>query len=385
MASEALVSRSKRRSLLDLTAALALSCLLLVSVGALPASAVTGAVTPDSIITTIAGTGVAGYMDDVSPTSASLYQPRDTAVGPDGSLYIADTFNNRVRRITPGGEVITTFAGTGATGFNGDGIQAVEATITWPHDVTVDQEKGDVYIADSNNNRIRKVTADGVITTVAGTGRPGFSGDGGSATAAKLNLPKSVALYNGSLYIADGKNNRIRVVDPSGSIRTVAGTGVPTFTGDGIAILNALNLPQRLALDGVGNLYVADTLNNRIRRISPVGIMDTIAGTGAPSFSGDGHYAVDAELKAPRGIAVTQDGTVVYFSDTENNRVRQIDMVTGIITTLSGNSRRSYTGDGGPAGAASLYNPRGLTLDGQGRLILADKGHSVIRVITPSP
>jgi DNA-binding beta-propeller fold protein YncE len=347
--------------------------------------AIANALDPSSIITTVAGTGVAGYSGDGSDAAtAQLNQPRDSDVGPDGSIYIVDTFNNAIRKITPDG-IISTLAGTGAGGYGGDDGPATEALLHFPHDVAVDQLTNDVYIADSNNKRIRKVSPDGIITTVAGNGLTGPAGDGHLATAARLNLPKSVALYNNGLYIADSQNHKIRMVDlTTGIISTVAGTGVKGFSGDGGPALEAMiNLPQRLTLDPFGNIYFTDTLNNRIRKIDTTGTITTLAGTGEPGFSGDGGLAVDAQIKAPRGIAVSPDASIVYFSDTENNRVRQIDSVTGIITTVAGNTKRTYKGDGGPAVSASLYNPRGLTLDTTGRLLIADKGHNVLRAIAP--
>lgn len=343
------------------------------------------AVDSDSIITTLAGTGSPGFAGDGGAAErAQLDRPRDTDVGPDGSVYIADTFNNVIRRIKPNG-IITTFAGTGVAGAGGDGGPATSAMLHWPHDVTVDHATGDVYIADSNNDLVRKVDADGIITTVAGNGRAGLAGDGGLATSARLNKPKSVALWGSSLYIADGLNDAIREVDLStGIITRFAGTGVAGYSGDGGPATEAmLNVPQRLTVGPRGAVYIADSLNHRIRRIGGDGVIVTIAGTGQPGFSGDGGAAVLARIKGPKGIAISPTARYVYFSDSENNRVRRIDRRTGEIATVAGTGSNAMTGDGGPAGLAGLHNPRGLTLDVQGRLLISDKGHNQIRVIWP--
>jgi DNA-binding beta-propeller fold protein YncE len=362
-------------------------CVVTVSAGLLMgAQPAVAALDTSSVISTVAGTGTPGASGDGGlATQAQLDRPRDADVGPDGSIYIADTFNHAIRRVAPDG-TITRFAGTGVAGYGGDDGPATSAMLTWPHDVSVDQLTGDVYIADSNNNRVRKVDTAGTITTVAGNGRVGLAGDGRLATTARLNKPKSVAVGNGRLYIADGLNDAIRVVDLStGIITRFAGTGVAGFSGDGGPATEAmLHLPQRIAIGPRGGLYVADSLNNRIRKISVNGVINTIAGTGEPGFSGDGGDALLAQIKGPKGIVVNPYASVVYFTDSENNRVRQIDTRTGVISTIAGKAGKGFSGDGGPAGDAFLSNPRGLALDPWGRLLVADKGNSAIRVIDPA-
>jgi NHL repeat len=346
-------------------------------------SVAAAAVGPASVVTTLAGNGQARAGGDGGPaTAASLNQPRGRpAVGPDGSIYIADTFNNRIRRIAPNG-VISTVAGTGAKGFSGDGGPAVNARLSWPHDVAVDGA-GNVYIADAANHRIRRVTADGVIRTVGGTGSAGFNGDGIAATAARLNRPKALVLAGSQLWFSDGDNNRIRRVDlSSGIISTVAGTGVAGFSGDGGPALRArIRAPRAIDRDPQGNLYFADSRNNRIRRVGPDGIIRTVAGTGVAGFGGDGGQATRARLSTPRGLTVV-DG-ILYIADSDNSRVRRVDLATGIITTLVGNGVRRYAGDGGPALQASLYNPRGVAIDARGRLLIADTLNNRIRAVGP--
>lgn len=341
-----------------------------------------GAVTGSSTIDTLAGNGTPGYGGDGGPAGQSLLNaPRDSAMGPDGSIYVADTYNNRIRRIAPDG-TISTVAGTGSATYNGDGIPATRASLSWPHDVTVDSA-GVVYVADSAHHRIRRIGLDGVITTIAGTGTAGSTGEGGPATKARLQNPKTVALYGGALYTA-GFDNKVRRIDlTTGVITTVAGTGAAGYSGDGGPATRAqLSAPQRLQIDSRGNLYVADTQNSVIRRVdAATGIIRTVAGVGGVTGkSGDGGPATRALLNHPRGLALDGDG-ILYVADSDNHRVRVLDLAAGTIDLVAGTSS-GYFGDGGPASAARLRQPRGLTVTPAGDLLVAEAGNSVLRVVT---
>ena len=334
------------------------------------------------IIMTIAGNGVAGYSGDGGvATAASLYFPVGVAIDSAGILYIGDRLNARVREVDVAG-IITTVAGNGSTTFSGDGGPATEATLADPHDVAVDGA-GNQYIADTVNHRIRRVSPAGIITTVAGNGVQGSGGDGGVATMASLSNPWGVTVdASGNLYIADRNNHRIRRVDTAGIITTVAGSGSLGFGGDGgVATSAMLNFPNSVAVDGSGNLYIADTGNRRIRKVDTAGIITTVAGNGAAVFSGDGGPATAAGIWDPTGVAVDGAGNL-YIADTNNNRIRKVD-TAGIITTVAGNGTSAFAGDGGAATAASLSYPSGITVDGSGILYITDRlNHRIRRVDT---
>ena len=318
------------------------------------------------IITTIAGTGTAGYSGDNGPAAgARLNNPFGLALDSDGNLYIADTGNNVIREISAG--VITTVAGNGTRGFGGDNGPATTALLSSPKSVAVDAA-ANLYIADTGNNRIRSVSA-GVIGTVAGTGVLGYTGDNGPAVSAQLNVPNGIALdAAGNLYIADYNNNRVRKV-AAGVISTVAGKGTPGFSGDGgLATQAQLNLPYVVTVDPTGNLYIADFGNNRIRIIAANGVIYTAAGNGTAGFSGDNGSPLSAQLHFPSGIAFDTAGNL-YFADYENNRVREIS--SGIITTVAG--------DGTPA---QLNQPSAVAFDSAGNLYIADTGNNRIRKVT---
>jgi sugar lactone lactonase YvrE len=334
---------------------------------------------PNGLITTVAGNGTAGFAGDGgAATSASLDNPAAVACDTVGNLYIADYVNNRIRKVAPNG-IITTVAGGGGSGL-GDGAVATKATLFGPSGVALDAA-GNLYIADLENSRIRRVATNGIISTVAGNGVNTFAGDGGPAVKASLYFPAGVALdAMGNLYVADQDNGRIRRVAANGSITTVAGNGVKTYAGDGgAATLAGLFYPAGVTLDPAGNLYVADRGNNRIRRVDTNDAITTVAGKSAANFTGDGGAATNASLDYPLGTALDAYGNL-FIADGENNRIRQV-APNGIITTLAGNGAAVYVGDGGPATNASLSNPVGVALDVSGNLYVADKGNECIRKV----
>lgn len=276
------------------------------------------------LISTIAGTGTASFSGDGGPaTSATLNNPKGLAVDSAGNVYIADGGNQRIRKITASTGVISTIAGTGTAGFSGDGGSATAAQINWPYGMAIDSS-GVLYFADSNNHRVRKISG-GVISTVAGSGSAGFSGDGASATAAKLNFPRAVALAGSSFYIADTNNYRIRLVS-GGLISTVAGNGVDGYGGDGGSpTLASLNDPHGLAIDDFGHVIIGDTGNNRIRMIID-GTIDTVVGTGAASSTGNDveNGAAKATVNTPYGVAVSAEGDLL-ITETTGATVRRVE------------------------------------------------------------
>jgi hypothetical protein len=316
---------------------------------------------------------------------AGVYFPTSAAVDSAGSLYITEGYSARVRKVTPAG--VTTFvAGTGTPGFGGDGGPAATAQLQNPFDIAVDAT-GNLYIADAGNSRIRKVTASGAISTVAGNGTSGFSGDGGQATSAQLNNPRGIALdAAGNLYIADTGNARIRKVTATGSISTVAGTsngspGNPGNTGDGGPATEArLRSPYGVAVDATGNLYFAEMSASRIRKIDANGVITTVAGNGTRGFSGDGGLATAAQLNSPLGVALDTAGNL-YISDAVAARIRLV-APDGKISTLAGTGIHGSTGDGGPASSAQLDSPLRAAVGPSSSLYVVDPGAQRIRVIS---
>src|SRR2546425_416789 len=331
------------------------------------------------LISTIAGNGTSGFSGDGGLATAASFDAWSLAVDVSGNLYITDPRNNRVRKVNTAG-IISTVAGDGGDIFGGDGGPAT-ATSVVPIDIFVDPG-GNLYLADASY-RVRKVNGDGIITTIACNGTSGFTGDGGPATAASC-VPYRVARDSaGNLYVADGSSRRIRKVSAAGIITTVAGRGTGQSSGDGgPATLAELIQPLGVAVDPAGNVYIADEGSNRIRKVNTAGIISTIAGNDTQGFSEDGGPATSASLNDPRGVAVDPTGNV-YITDRGNNRIRKVN-TEGIISTIAGNGKQGFSGDGGPATSASLNKPREVAVDLAGNVYISDAGNFRIRKVNPA-
>ncbi len=330
-------------------------------------------------IKSVAGNGTPAFFGDGgAATFAALNLMKGVAIDFSGNMYIADTGNFRVREVNTTG-MISTVAGTGANAFSGDGGPAASAALSDVLAVAVDPS-GNLYIADASNRRIRKVTPGKVISTIAGTGTQGYTGDGGPAINAELGRPVALMLDpSGNLYYVDSVNAVVRKISTSGTITTVIGNGVTGYSGDGgQATAAKLAFPLGIAMDGSGNIYVADANNNVVRKVTPAGIISTFAGNGAGKYSGDGGPATSASLNIPSDVAVDGAGNV-YIADAGNNRVRKVS--GGTITTVAGTDTNGYAGDGGPASSATLNYPWGLTTDPEGNVYIADRVNNRVRMI----
>lgn len=319
-------------------------------------------------INTVAGYGTAGYSGDGGlATAADLKNPGHLAIDTVGNIYIADQPNCRIRKVTASTGIITTVAGGNGCGFWGDGEAATSAMLNYPNGVAVDAA-GNVYIADQSQ-RVRKVTAStGIISTIAGNGTAGFSGDGGAATSAKLNNPSSVAVDTvGNIYIADTANSVIRKV--------TASTGIISTIASG-------QYPADVAVDTIGNIYYADTFNHRIFKMASNGSSGLVVGNGTYGYSGDGGLATSAELSDPFGVAVDAVGNI-YISDNNNQRIRKVTASTGTISTIAGNGTTGFSGDGGLATGAELQTPIGVVVDSLGYVYFSDSDNNRIRAINP--
>jgi uncharacterized protein (TIGR03437 family) len=334
-------------------------------------------------ISTVAGNGTS-FDNGVSATGLLLFQPTGVNVASDGSLMISDSGSDVVRRVRSDG-LSFTVAGNGGHGYGGDGGLATSAEFSTPSNVAFDSV-GNLYIADTDNHVIREVDTTGVVTTVAGNGTPGYNGDTIPATQASLNRPTSIAIDTaGIMYIADSGNHKIRRVS-GGVITTIAGTGQPSFFGENVAASTAaLNNPSSLAFDANGNLLIADTLNNCVRRISlPAMIITTVAGRGQVSgTAADGGNARTASLGLVLGVAGDAAGNV-YFTDITTNLVRKVS-ATNVISTIAGNGKPGFSGDGGSATQASLNLPFQVAVDNAGDVFIADYGNDRVRVVSASP
>jgi sugar lactone lactonase YvrE len=336
------------------------------------------------IITTVAGSAVAGYSGDGEPaTMATILGPSGVVADKHNNLYIADNDNNRIRRVDAITGIITTIAGNGSYGFAGDGGPAISASLKAPTGIAIDAT-GNLYIADYYNCRIRKVDiATGFITTIAGNGSVGYSGDGGPAVSATIWLPTGVAVDgSNNVYIADLANSRVRKVDAiTGIISTVAGNGIAGFSGDGgLAISAELYEPYGISVDAAKNLYITDYGNNNIRKLATsTGIISTVAGTGIQGYNGDGLPGLSTNLTAPTGITVDIFGNL-YIADL-SQRVLRMDAITGIITTIAGNGTQGFSGDGGPARNAQLFNSWAVFININGDLFIGDLANNRVRKV----
>ncbi|MDP1802995.1 MAG: T9SS type A sorting domain-containing protein [Bacteroidota bacterium] len=337
------------------------------------------------IISTIAGVGGScGFSGDGGfATSAQACAVQAVAIDALGNKYFTEFHGNRIRKVNSSG-IISTFAGTGVAGFSGDGGPATLAQIDHPTGIVADAS-GNLYVAEYGSSKIRKIDPSGIITTFAGTGVAGFSGDGGPAISAQLNVPNNLATdASGNIYIADKANHRIRKINSNGIITTVVGNGTQGFSGDGgLATAAEINLPHDVEFDGLGNMFVLDTYNQRIRKVNSAGIIITIAGNGIVGFTGDGGSASLAQINHPSGLVIDPSNNI-YFCDMLNHRLRKINS-SGIITTFAGTGVAGFSGDGGLPTSAQIAAVDGdLAIDGSGNIYFPDGMNNRVRMICQS-
>jgi sugar lactone lactonase YvrE len=338
------------------------------------------------IITTFAGTGEPGYSGDRGPaTQARLNGPFDVGFDGDGNLYFSDTFNHCIRRVDAATNVITTLAGRGEAGYSGDGGPAAGARFNEPYGIAVDKA-GNVYVADRHNHCVRRVDgSSGIVTTFAGNGLAGFSGDDGAATRAGMVEPNGLALdaRNSRLFIADVADHRVRVVDlASGTIWTFGGNGEAEHSGDGgPATAAGIYGARAVKVAADGTVYILERQGSTLRSVDPrTGIIRTVAGTGVRSYGGDDGPAVAATFNAPKELAIDREGNLLIV-DTENHVIRRIEIGTGRVATLIGNGRQGGEGDDGPARAASLDRPHGAAVAPDGSIYIGDTNNHRVRKV----
>ena len=335
------------------------------------------------VIQTVVGTGEPAYGGDGGPaTRAALREPFMCAFDAQGNLFLAEAKNHCVRRVDQATGIITTVAGNGQAGYSGDAGPATEATLNEPYSLQVDRN-GDLYIVDRLNAAVRKVDgATGIITTAAGTGEPGYGGDGGPGNQAQLREPNDCFLDGrGGLLIADIQDQRVRRLDlVNGIITTFAGNGEKARQGDGRPAIEASILGARaVCQDRRGKTYIAEREGNGVRRVDANGIMSTLAGTGDRGFTGDGGPALAATWGAPKAIRCDGEDNIIVV-DTENHAIRRIDAATGVVTTIAG-GRLGGEGDGGNAIEAGLDRPHGCAIDREGDIYIADSNNHRVRVV----
>lgn len=329
---------------------------------------------PKRIITTIAG----GGKGSARPVAGYLSGPNQVTLDGTGAIYVADCKTQTVKRINKDGS-IRVVAGDGEARYNGDGGPALKASMQYPLDVAFDKA-GNMYIADGGNHRIRKVDRAGRISTIAGTGQQGHTGDGGPAVKATFNFPIALAIdRQGNILVAERHNHCIRKITPAGTISTFAGTGSEGYSGDGGPAARAqINEPTDVAVDGNNNVYIADLANHRIRKVSSSGQISTFAGTGFDGYSEDGTMATACRMSYPYGVFADDKGNV-YYSDNHNALIRMVN-AKGVVSTLAGTPGiADYTGDGGLAIKARIFDPGGIAVDKDGTLFFADFGNNAVR------
>lgn len=342
---------------------------------------------PQFIITTVAGTGELGFAGDGGPAiKARIQRPTAVALDSKGNLFIADEQNQRVRMVNRDG-IISTVMGTGQTEVQNRDFPAVETNLANAYGIATDTQDN-LYVLSREHSKIFKMGRDGTARRIAGSGQRGFAGDGGPALDAKTNFSNHLVVDAiGNLFIADTGNHRIRKVSPDGTITTIAGTGEMGFSGDsGPATKARFAYPAAIAIDGKANLYVADFQNHRIRKISPDGIITTVAGTGEPRYNGDGLPATKSHIGEPCGIVVDRSN-YIYIADQVNNRVRVVTP-SGRMYTVAGTGARGHNGDGRIADKAQISNPDIIALDREDNLYIPDHINGVVRKLTrltPSP
>jgi sugar lactone lactonase YvrE len=336
---------------------------------------------PRFIITTVAGTGERGPVGDGGPAiEAFIQRPTAVAISNQGYLYIANEQDHRVRMVDPEG-IISTVMGTGNSAVQSQDRLAVETNLVNAYGIATDKDDN-LYVLSRGHSKIFKVGNDGIARRIVGTGQEGFEGDGGPAIDAKISFSNHLVVDpRGNLFIADTGNNRIRRVSPDGLITTIAGTGEMGFGGDGGPAVEArFAYPVAIAIDGQGNLYIADFNNHRIRKISTDGIITSVAGTGESGYNGDGRPALECQIGEPCGVAVDRSG-YIYIGDQLNNRVRVVTP-SGMMYTVAGTGVRGHTGDGGAAEKAQMSNPDIIALDNEGNLYIPDHINAVVRKLT---
>ncbi len=336
------------------------------------------------IIYTFAGTGEAGYSGDGSPASdAMMREPFMCAFDSVGNLFVCEATNHIVRRVDAETGIISAVAGTGEPGYSGDGGPATQATLYEPYSLAIDSD-GSIYVVDRLNAVVRRIDRDGIISTVAGTGEPGYSGDGGPGHQAQLREPNDCFLDGrGGLLIADIQDQRVRHLDiASGVITTFAGNGEKARGGDGLPANRASIMGARaVCTDGAGNTYIAEREGNGVRVVGADGIMGTLAGADAErGYSGDGGSALDATWGSPKGIRCDAEGNIIVV-DTENHAIRRIDAASHVVTTIAGGQLGGH-GDNGPATAAGLDRPHGCEIASDGLIYIADSNNHRVRVVS---